>query len=269
MRKHLIMAGLLAATVPGFILAPQIAAAQDRCEQIRNDNRVAGTVVGAVGGALLGSAIGGRGHKGGGALVGALAGGVVGNQVAGSRDPCPDGYQPVDAPTYGLHQHEADLDQRIRGARDSGQLSPREADRALDRLNDIRRQEGDMRDRNGGGLGDRDRAMLNDELADLEHSIPWRAAPPPPPPPVYDDWSMAPLDLHEREAWIDRRIHDRLADGALNPDDARRLTDQLRWIRDEEYWYVQDHGVMTREYERSLLAQLDNLVQRFRHVSAR
>ena len=49
------------------------------------DQRVAGTVVGAVGGGLLGHAIAGRGSHTEGTLLGAAAGGFVGNQVTKCR----------------------------------------------------------------------------------------------------------------------------------------------------------------------------------------
>lgn len=269
MRKYLLMAGLLG-VIPGA-LGPQIAAAQDRCEQIRHDNRVAGTVIGAVGGALLGGAVAGnRGHKDSGALLGAVAGGFIGNQVGGSKDPCPDGYQRVDDATYGVHEREAGIEQRIHQGVDSGQLDRGQAERALDRLNDIRNEEGDMRNQSGGALGDHDRALIWSQLDDLERGLfAYRSAPPPPPPPAYDDWRDAPPGLHDREAWIDQRIRDRTADGDLARDDAGRLDDQLRWIRDEEYWMAQDHGGLTPADEHNLQEQLDNLVQRFRHVAIR
>jgi hypothetical protein len=268
MRRYLMMASLLG-VVPAA-LSPEIAAAQDRCEQIRHDNRVAGTVIGAVGGALLGGAVAGnRGHKDSGALLGAVAGGFIGNQVGGSKDPCPDGYQRVDDVTYGLHEREAGIEQRIRQGVDAGQLDRRDADRALDRLNDIRAEEGDMRNHNGGALDDHDRTVLWNELDELEHHVAWsQPAPPPPPPPppmADDDWRDAPPGLHDREAWLEERIHDGAADGRLDSDDAHRLDDQLRSIRDEEYWLTRDHGGLTPDDEHNLQEQLDNLFERFRH----
>lgn len=267
MRRYLMMASLLGA-VPG-VFGPQAAAAQDRCEQIRHDNRVAGTVIGAVGGALLGGAVAGnRGHKDSGALLGAVAGGFIGNQVGGSKDPCPEGYQRVDNVTYGLHEREAAIEQRIRQGVDTGQLDHREADRALDRLNDIRVEEGDMRNHNGGALGEHDHAVLWNALDDLEHGLVW-SRPAPPPPQAYDAGRDAPHSLHDREAWIEERINDAAADGRLDRDDARRLDNQLRSVRDEEYWLARDHGGLTPDDESNLQAQLDNLFERFRHEARR
>ena len=81
MRKLLLIAGVVALAVPG------LASAQPGCRVQQHDNRVAGTVLGAVGGALLGGAVSGRP---GGAVVGGLAGGAVGNVVGGASTNCAD-----------------------------------------------------------------------------------------------------------------------------------------------------------------------------------
>ncbi|MEO8115734.1 MAG: glycine zipper 2TM domain-containing protein [Phenylobacterium sp.] len=86
MRKHLLAAGIAAAA-----LMPSFALAQQTCEQQQN-NRVAGTVVGAGLGALLGSAIAGHGDKTTGAVIGGIGGAVVGNQVAKSNTDCSRAY---------------------------------------------------------------------------------------------------------------------------------------------------------------------------------
>ena len=81
MRKLLLIAGVAVLAVPG------LASAQTSCREQQHDNRVAGTVLGAVGGALLGGAI--SGHAGG-AVVGGVAGGAVGNVVGGASTNCVD-----------------------------------------------------------------------------------------------------------------------------------------------------------------------------------
>jgi hypothetical protein len=81
MRRLLLIAGVAALAVPG------LASAQPGCRAEQHDNRVAGTVLGAVGGALLGGAI--SGHAGG-AVVGGVAGGAVGNVVGGASTTCAD-----------------------------------------------------------------------------------------------------------------------------------------------------------------------------------
>ena len=68
------------AIVMGLAVLAAHAAGHAACDQ-----RVAGTVVGAVGGGLLGHAIAGRGSHTEGTLLGAAAGGFVGNQVAKCR----------------------------------------------------------------------------------------------------------------------------------------------------------------------------------------
>jgi hypothetical protein len=295
MRRYLLTAGLLA--LAPALLAPDLASAQDRCEQIQNGNRVAGTVLGAIGGAVLGSAVAGHGNKTAGALIGGAAGGYVGNQIGGSQNPCPQGYQQVDQATWDLDQREGDLDRRLHEGLDSGRLDRGQANAALDRLADLRAEEGDIRNHNGGPLYDRDRDHLMGELADIEQSVNWgQGGPPPgqpygaapyggapeggppppqpayddqrgPPPPGYNDQGGAPPDLHQREARIDQRIQREASDGDVAPDDARRLEDQLRWIRDQEEWLMQDYGQLRPEDEQNLEDQLQNLSQRFHHVA--
>ncbi len=58
-----------------------------RCERIRSNNRVAGTVAGAAIGALAGSAIAGNSSNTAGTVAGGVVGGVIGNQAA-KGDPC-------------------------------------------------------------------------------------------------------------------------------------------------------------------------------------
>ena len=85
MRKLLLIAGVAALAVPG------LASAQTTCREQQHDNRVAGTVIGALGGALLiGGAVAGHGSQGAGALIGGVAGGVTGNVVGGASASCAD-----------------------------------------------------------------------------------------------------------------------------------------------------------------------------------
>src|SRR5678815_628190 len=86
MRKHLLAAGIAAIT-----LIPTLAAAQQTCEERRN-NRVAGTVVGGVLGAIAGSAIAGRGDRNEGAVIGGVGGAVVGNQLSKGNGDCRRAY---------------------------------------------------------------------------------------------------------------------------------------------------------------------------------
>ncbi len=51
---------------------------------IKDEHRIAGTLIGAVGGAIAGDALGGGGKNTGAKVAGAVVGGVAGNQVQGS-----------------------------------------------------------------------------------------------------------------------------------------------------------------------------------------
>ena len=83
MRKHLLAAGIAAAT-----LLPTFALAQQTCEQQANNNRVAGTVIGAGLGAVLGSQVSGRGARTEGSVIGAIGGAIAGNQIAKRNFKC-------------------------------------------------------------------------------------------------------------------------------------------------------------------------------------
>lgn len=86
MRIHTLVAGVCAAA-----LIPTAALAQQTCEQ-RQNNRIAGTVVGAGVGAIAGSAVAGRGDRNEGAVIGGLAGALIGNQMAKGRADCARAY---------------------------------------------------------------------------------------------------------------------------------------------------------------------------------
>lgn len=82
---------ILAAGVCAAALIPTAAFAQQTCEQ-RQNNRVAGTVVGAGIGAIAGSAVAGRGDRNEGAVIGGLAGALIGNQMAKGQPDCTRAY---------------------------------------------------------------------------------------------------------------------------------------------------------------------------------
>ena len=96
MRKLILIGALLGASaVPALASAQQV---PPGC--VRQDNRAAGTNLGAVGGAALGSAIAGHGDKTTGAIIGGVGGAIVGKQVAGSSMRCPEGYYRQDNRDY-------------------------------------------------------------------------------------------------------------------------------------------------------------------------
>lgn len=94
MRKLLLIAGLaVAVATPAYTtFSAEPAQAATRCERNKANNRVAGTVGGAVLGALAGSAIDGGRNNTAGILVGGAAGAYAGNQLTKGRHPCPTGY---------------------------------------------------------------------------------------------------------------------------------------------------------------------------------
>ena len=96
MRKLVLLSAILASAVAVTGCASDdgygYTSAREECLRQKDNNRVAGTVVGAGVGALAGTAIAGNDSNAAGAVVGGLAGAVVGNQLAKSRRPCPPGY---------------------------------------------------------------------------------------------------------------------------------------------------------------------------------
>ena len=91
MRKLLLIAGL-AVSLATPVVTVQSADAATRCERNKSNNRVAGTVGGALLGALAGSAIDGGRNNTAGILIGGAAGGYAGNQLTKGHHPCPTGY---------------------------------------------------------------------------------------------------------------------------------------------------------------------------------
>jgi hypothetical protein len=208
MRTKLLIAGfLMAVALPATALAQPY---DPGCVQRNQDNRVAGTVVGAIGGALIGGAIGGRHNAGAGAVIGGVTGAAAGNAIAGANNhPCPAGYyyappppqpgyyppqpQPgygapgYGAPGYGpnafwngaptgVHQRIDYMQDRINRAYSSGWISPPESAAANRELNNIRSEDQRMRYQNGGQLRPQDRSYLQARLDNLGQRLHWFAA---------------------------------------------------------------------------------------------
>jgi len=194
MRNKLFIAGLLAA-----VAAPTLALAQPDPGCVRSNTATTGTGValGAIGGALIGNAIGGRHSRGTDTALGAVAGGVAGGALANQHnDPCPQGYYRPDGPppAYGpgdgpppggggfwagaptrLHDRIDFIQNRINRGASNGRINPRDARYANHDLNDIRRQENDMRNRDGGHLSPPDRDYLQSRLDNLSQRLHWDA----------------------------------------------------------------------------------------------
>ncbi len=235
MRKLTLAAGLAVAA-----LIPSMAAAQSSCEQ-RQDNRVAGTVVGAGLGALLGSAVAGRGNHTTGAIVGGVGGAVVGNSIAGSNADC--------AHAYGYYDND-------------GQWHPTGVSRE-----------------NAAGYYDRDGrwvAGAPQGYYDADHN--WRAGAAGyydssgrwmvtgPGVRGYDasysgrqGEASALRDLDRREDWLETRIHAASENRSMSHHQAREALAELDAIRRSETDMRRSDGRFSHSEERELHDRLDRL----------
>ena len=182
MRNQTLIAGLVALT-----LLPGVASAQyadPACVRSNQDNRAAGTVLGAIGGALLGGAIAGRHDRGAGVVVGGVGGAVAGNAIAGSNNqPCPAGYYyaPPPPPPTGYWQgapegigERIDITQgRIDHTAQAGWLAPREIDRLNSELNFVRSENRRLHAQDYGPLRPEDRAYLQQRLDYIAQQMHW------------------------------------------------------------------------------------------------
>ena len=229
MRKHLLAAGIAALT-----LIPTFAAAQQTCEERRN-NRVAGTVVGGVLGALAGSAVAGRGDRNEGAVIGGVGGAVIGNQLAKGNGDCQR--------AYGYYDNDNNW-----------------------HANAVRR---DMAagyyDRNGNWIsgqppGSWDR---NGRWATSAGAYGSAASYGTSGYAYRSDWRDAPQDIRARQDWLERRIVRSRNNGTLSRREAQRAMATLQEIRREERRAYRDGRLSDRE-EYALMARLDDLNMQIR-----
>jgi hypothetical protein len=185
MRTKLLMVGLMAAALPGVALSQPYY--DSGCVRQNENNRAAGTVLGAIGGALIGGAVAGHGSKGAGAVVGGIGGAVAGNAIAGSQNhPCPAGYYYAPPPPprgdagfwygapSGLHARYDFMQARIDRSYREGWISRRQADRAYDELSYIRSEDARLRDQDYGRLRPEDRDYLEGRLDALRQRLNWQ-----------------------------------------------------------------------------------------------
>lgn len=205
MKTKLFVAGLLAAAaIPLAALAQPY---DPGCVQDNHDNHVAGTVIGGITGAVIGGAIGSANHNtGAGVAIGGVTGAVAGNAISRSNDhPCPAGYVYQEPPQQhyndqgynngqgyngdrqyghndfwygapqGINERIDFMQTRINNSRDRGWISRRETYDLNSDLNDIRRQQSDMRYRDGGRLTEQDRGYLQSRLDNLSQRLHWMA----------------------------------------------------------------------------------------------
>ncbi|HLK26700.1 MAG TPA: glycine zipper 2TM domain-containing protein [Caulobacteraceae bacterium] len=187
MRKTVLLAGIVAgATLPIVALAQPY---DPGCVESNHARHVAGTVVGGVLGAVIGSNVAGHGARTGGAIVGGATGALAGNAISHAGDhPCPAGYvyegPPPQPAAYGfwagapasIRERIDFLQRRLDYSSERGWISPYDYRRLEAQLNDIRRQEDQLRDRDGGHLYSADREYLQNRLDDLTQRFRWEAS---------------------------------------------------------------------------------------------
>ncbi|MGH6908649.1 MAG: glycine zipper 2TM domain-containing protein [Phenylobacterium sp.] len=226
MRKHLLAAGIAAIT-----LIPTFAAAQQTCEERRN-NRVAGTVVGGVLGAIAGSAVAGRGDRNEGAVIGGIGGAVIGNQVSKGSADCQHAYGYYDN-NNNWHANSVN--------RDYAQ---------------------GYYDRNGnwvngqppvGGWGNDGRWATSGNAYNTPASYNYRS-----------DWRDAPQDIRTRTDWLEQRIVRSRNNGSLSRREAQRAMDSLQGIRRDEQRAYRNDGRLSSREQYALMARLDDLNSQIR-----
>jgi len=232
MRKHLLAAGIAAIT-----LIPTFAAAQQTCEERRN-NRVAGTVVGGVLGALAGSAVAGRGDRNEGAVIGGVGGAVIGNQLSKGSADCQH--------AYGYYDNDGRW-----------------------HANDVRRDYAQgYYDRNGAWVNGAPPGSWDNNGRYVASSAgyygtqtsygdrggyQWRS-----------DWRDAPQDIRNRTDWLEQRIVRSRNNGSLSRREAQRAMDTLQDIRREERRAYRDDGRLSNREQYALMSRLDDLNSQIR-----
>lgn len=272
MMKHLLAAGLVAA-----VSIPSLASAQSNCQDRRHDNRVAGTVIGAGLGALLGNVVSEGGGKTGGTIIGGVGGAVAGNVIAGSGTHCGEN-------RYGYYDQ-------------SGQWVPntRNAEGYYDANGQWVTTRADYAPRSDQGYAqpsEQGYAQPYDQR-DAQPSYQGYAQPSDPnyarpayqtyaqpsdqgyaqPAPGYsqdgaysnrDRWADAPRDTRQREAWLDRRIRQQMANGQLGYREGRRALRDLASIRQRDNSYRNYDGRLNRDQQDYIEAQLAQVRDRVR-----
>ena len=226
---------MIAGGVAALALIPSLAAAQQTCEERRN-NRVAGTVVGAALGAIAGSAVAGRGDRNEGAVIGGVGGAVIGNQLAkgGNNGDC--------RRAYGFYDNQ--------GVWHSNAVDRSYAQGYYDRNGvwvDGRPPAGDW-DRNGRWAMSAGSYGAPTTYGGGGGGYRYRS-----------EWRDAPEDIRARTDWLERRIVRSRDRGALSRREADRAMMTLRDIRRDQRVYWRDDGRLDRRESETLMARLDDL----------
>jgi hypothetical protein len=227
MRKHLLAAGIAA-----IALIPTLAAAQQTCEERRN-NRVAGTVVGGVLGAIAGSAVAGRGDRNEGAVIGGVGGAVIGNQLSKGSADCQH--------AYGYYDNNNTW-----------------------HANDVRRDYAQgYYDRNGNWVNGAPPGAWNNSGRYVASSAgAYGAHTSYPAPGGYQwrsEWRDAPQDIRTRTEWLERRIVRSRNNGSLSRREAQRAMNTLQDIRREERRAYRADGRLSDREQYALMSRLDDL----------
>jgi hypothetical protein len=224
-------------------LAPSLAAAQNACEQRKHDQRVAGTVLGALGGAIIGSQVSGHGARTEGSVIGGVGGAIVGNQLARSNTDCSG---------YGYYDSDHNWHANVSG------------------YSDNRGRWVNARD---GGFYDSDGVWHSRGPGHLDSDGYWVAEAPA--AGSYganssynsrDRWAGAPYGLRDRESWLEQRIRNGMNDGSLSNNEARRALGELNKIRNKEAAFRRPDGSISPRDRASIQARLDNLSRSIRYT---
>ena len=257
MLKTLLLSGLAATAITasaGPSLAQSQAQPQISCQSQKNGNRAIGTVLGAIGGALLGNAIGQGGGREGGTIIGGVGGAVAGNVVGGATVNCGSnqyGYYddngrwiPNNATQYGYYDPNGHWIDTSAQANDGPPPPPAYG------------QNGAYGPPQGG---------YGPPPAGSDQG---GYAPPPPPPGAYDQSAAYGgggyqgadrIDTRQREDWLQNKIQQRIADGAIGDRDGRRALRQLDEVRRMDADYRSADGHLTPDQRHDILARLDTL----------
>jgi hypothetical protein len=153
----------------------------------------------------------------------------------------------------GVRERLDQLGDRVdRGVR-QGQLSPKEADEARRRIDDISAQASTDRERDGGRLTEADRFDILAQIDRLGGEIRWQRK---------EEATAAPADwsLERREQWMEARIQRAMEDGRLSGNENERGQAELGAIRNEQARLLErDGGVLSEPDSAYLANRIDEL----------
>jgi hypothetical protein len=170
-----------------------------------------------------------------------------------------------------LRQRTDQLEHRIRAGAADGSLDRREADRAQNELNNVRRLERDLLARNRGFLTPGDRTLVSSRLDSVERSIHWlRANDRVARPGQFnygfgrDFWRGAPQALQARLDWLENRVRRGADNGSLTRGETDRAMGLLRDFRRQRDDLRNRHGRLSPADERFLDGRLTTISQQIR-----